>query len=144
MYESLMSVREAIESYFVDGDGGYNRGISNGFTIVDIINKMEIPNNADNRRNVQVRILQVLKIYRSLGEGLLAGGMGHKPTTYLIAETPEEENEIIKRHMRYTNSALCSLDTRLLNSDSAIIKSMVYAVEGMIKSMNSLMIGVDE
>ena len=146
MGDNVMSVREAVEAKWVDGVGGYNVGKENGFTVYDIAvmtTGSEQPTQ-DELRITQVGILQQMKRFRNMDGSILTGGIATRPVTYIIAGDEEEERDIIKRHMRYTNNAVASLDNRLVNSNQPVIVAMRMAVEGMINSMNSLLIGVSE
>jgi len=136
-----ITVKKAIALYFADGDGGWNKGQKHAFTVEDIIHKLEIPNNSDNRRIVQVEILQELKNIR-LTENILAGGISRNPTRYLIADTEKEKATIVARHMNYTSAMIGGLESRLEVSDSPVLVAMVSAISGMVKSLNALTIAI--
>ena len=137
MSDREMTVREAISEYLADGDGGFNRGINHAFTVGDIVNKLEIPNNNDNKKIVQIEILQELKHYRNTYNEL-AGGMFRNPTKYLIAETFQEESAIIARHMNITKAMVGGLESRVETSNSPVLVAMISAINGMVKSLNAL------
>jgi len=142
MSDRQMTVREAVAEYFADGEGDFNRGKENGFTVEDIVNKLEIPNNADNRKIVQVQILHECNVYRH-DYNELAGGLFRNPTIYLIAGTVEEETAMIARHMNFTKSYVGGLETRLEASNSPILIAMMQAINGMVKSLNALTVVID-
>ena len=137
MSDRNMTVKQAVAEYFADGLGDFNRGKANGFTVEDIVNKLEIPNNNDNRKKVQIQILQECSIYRK-DYHELAGGMYRNPTVYLIADTEEEETEIIGRHMNFTSSYAKGLEARLESSNSPVLIAMIQAINGMVNSLNAL------
>ena len=145
MGEHVMTISKAIEELWVDGNGGYNRGEQYGFTVLDIASMVtgcENPD-ADDLRNTQVGILAVLRRLRKLDESISCGGINRAPVKYIISATDEEENDLIKKHSRYTGAALKSLDTRIVNSNNPSIKAMKHVINGMIEGLNSLMIGFD-
>lgn len=142
MSDNVMTIREAVEDLWVDGMGDYKRGKENGFTVYDIavmVTGKDDPD-PDGLRKVQVGILMELKRLRLLDAGILCGGINYRPTLYIIAGSDEEENELIKRQMKYASSSLISLDQRLVNSQQPTIKAMISVIEGMVKGLNSLAI----
>ena len=145
MGEHVMTVRSAIEELWVDGNGDYNRGAEYGFTVYDIAVMVIGSDNpdADDLRRTQISILQELRRLRKLDESISCGGINRAPVKYIIAATYEEENDLIKKHSRYTDAALKSLDSRIVNSNNPSIKAMKHVINGMIEGLNSLMIGFD-
>ena len=145
MGEHVMTIKRAIEELWVKGDGDYLRGEEYGFTVMDIAVKvtgLDFPSD-DELRNTQVGILQELRRLRKIDHSISCGGINRAPVKYIIAATPEEENKLIKKHIRYTDFSIKSLDSRIVNSKNPSIQAMKYVINGMIEGLNSLMIGVD-
>lgn len=136
--ERLMTVSEAIAHRLTDGLGDFNVGKENGFTVINIVNDMGLPVTDDNRKNVQIEILGILKKYRD-DYGVLAGGIGRNPTTYIVAGNELEEREIARKYIALSKAYSNGLLTISRCADSELITNMAKAIEGMVGGLSALL-----
>jgi hypothetical protein len=129
-----ISVKDAIDSRLINGDG-FNKGYDNSFTVDDIM--MDIGEDDESKKYaIQVQINQVLKGYRK--NKILAGSIGRAPSHYLIADTLDEERELLSKYLNLTKAMMKGVNGRANLSLLPAVEGLVVSINGMMDLLNNL------
>ena len=96
-----LSWQETILSHFLDADGNYKLGVSNGLTPQKLLKMRKLPydnKTAEGRELInRARIELNAFTVRTTNSGYVSGSIGREPTTYFIAESKHEIKTILRR-----------------------------------------------